>query len=58
MKYSIDRTKKLNLGVAYLWAPAKEMQVVDDSTVKMILSYPVALEPRGIGAGRGRRHEL
>jgi peptide/nickel transport system substrate-binding protein len=44
VKYSIDRTKKINLGAAYLWAPVKEVQVVDDSTVKMILSYPVALD--------------
>ena len=44
VKYSIDRTKKLNLGAAYLWAPVKEVQVVDDNTVKMILSYPVALD--------------
>jgi peptide/nickel transport system substrate-binding protein len=44
VKYSIDRTKKINLGAAYLWAPVKEVQVVDDSTVKIILSYPVALD--------------
>jgi peptide/nickel transport system substrate-binding protein len=44
VKYSIDRTKKLNLGAAYLWAPVKEVQVVDDYTVKMLLSYPVALD--------------
>jgi peptide/nickel transport system substrate-binding protein len=44
VKYSIDRTKKLNLGAAYLWAPVKQVQVVDPSTVKMLLSYPVALD--------------
>ncbi|HMK92145.1 MAG TPA: ABC transporter substrate-binding protein [Thermoleophilia bacterium] len=44
VKYSIDRTKKLNLGAAYLWAPVKSVQVIDDYTVKMLLSYPVALD--------------
>jgi len=44
VKYSIDRTKKLNLGAAYLWAPVKEVQVVDPYTVKMLLTYPVALD--------------
>lgn len=44
VKYSVDRTKKLNLGAAYLWAPVKQVKVVDDSTVKFILSYPVAFD--------------
>ncbi len=44
VKYSIDRTQKLNLGAAYLWAPVKSVQVVDPYTVTMHLSYPVALD--------------
>lgn len=44
VKYSVDRTKKLNLGAAYLWAPVKQVKVVDDATVKLILSYPVAFD--------------
>ncbi|MEI6502093.1 MAG: ABC transporter substrate-binding protein, partial [Armatimonadota bacterium] len=44
VKYSIDRTKKLNLGAAYLWAPVKAVEVVDPNTVKLLLSYPVALD--------------
>jgi peptide/nickel transport system substrate-binding protein len=44
VKYSIDRTKKLNLGAAYIWAPVKEVVVVDDYTVKFVLSYPTALD--------------
>ena len=44
VKYSIDRTKKINLGAAYLWAPVKSVQVVDPNTVKLLLSYPVALD--------------
>lgn len=44
VKYSIDRTQKLNLGAAYLWASVKEVQVVDPYTVKMLLTYPVALD--------------
>lgn len=44
VKYSVDRTKKLNLGVAYLWAPVKQVKAVDDATVKFILSYPAAFD--------------
>jgi peptide/nickel transport system substrate-binding protein len=44
VKFSIDRTKKINLGAAYLWAPVKEVQVVDDYTVRFVTSYPVALD--------------
>lgn len=44
VKYSIDRTKKLNLGAAYLWTSLKEIKVVDDATVKFVLSDSVALD--------------
>lgn len=44
VKFSIDRTRELNLGAAYIWASVKEVQVVDDYTVKIILSYPTALD--------------
>jgi len=44
VKYSIDRTKELNLGAAYIWAPVKSVEVVDDLTVKFVLSYPTALD--------------
>ena len=38
VKYSIDRTMKLNLGAAYLLSQIKEVKVVDDYTVKFVLS--------------------
>ena len=52
VKYSIDRTKKLILGAAYIWAPVKEVQVVDPATVKFVLSYPTALD-RIVAASSG-----
>ena len=52
VKYSIDRTKKLNLGAAYIWAPVKEVVVVDEYTVKFVLSNPTALD-RIAGASSG-----
>jgi peptide/nickel transport system substrate-binding protein len=44
VKYSIDRTMKLNLGAAYIWAAVKSVTVVDDYTVKFALSYPTSLD--------------
>jgi peptide/nickel transport system substrate-binding protein len=44
VKYSIDRTKKLNLGAAYIWAPVKLVKVIDDYTVQFVLSYPTSLD--------------
>ena len=44
VKYSLDRTKELNLGAAYIWWPLTEVQVVDEYTVKLVLSDPVPLD--------------
>ncbi|MEM0053979.1 MAG: ABC transporter substrate-binding protein [Nitrososphaeria archaeon] len=43
VKFSIERTKRMGLGAAYIWDPIKEIQVVDEYTVKFILSYPAPL---------------
>jgi peptide/nickel transport system substrate-binding protein len=44
VKYSLDRTMKLNLGAAYLLSPIKTIQVVDPSTVKFVLSEPAPID--------------
>jgi peptide/nickel transport system substrate-binding protein len=44
VKYSIDRTMKLNLGAAYLLSEIKDVQVVDDYTVKFVLSSPAPID--------------
>jgi len=43
VKFSIDRTRKIGKGAAFIWADLKEIVVVDDYTVKMILNKPVPL---------------
>jgi peptide/nickel transport system substrate-binding protein len=43
-KYSIDRTMELNLGAAYLLSPIKEVQVVDDYTIKFVLTDPAPID--------------
>ena len=45
VKYSFDATKKLGLGLAYIWADLKQVKVVDPYTVQLILDRPVPLEP-------------
>jgi peptide/nickel transport system substrate-binding protein len=44
VKYSFDRTMELNLGAAYLLSPIKDIEVVDDYTVKFVLSDPAPLD--------------
>ena len=44
VKYSIDRTMKLNLGAAYLLSQVKDVNVVDDYTVKFVLSSPAPID--------------
>jgi peptide/nickel transport system substrate-binding protein len=43
VKFSIDRTKKIGKGAAFIWDDVKEIQVVDENTVKFILKKPVPL---------------
>ena len=44
VKFSLDRTMKLNLGAAYLLGPIKDIKVVDDYTVKFVLSEPAPID--------------
>jgi peptide/nickel transport system substrate-binding protein len=45
VKYSYDATKKLNQGYAYIWGDLKQVKVVDDFTVQLILKRSIPLEP-------------
>jgi peptide/nickel transport system substrate-binding protein len=45
VKYSYNATKKLGLGLAYIWADLKQVKVVDSYTVQLILDKPIPLEP-------------
>ncbi|MCK5311297.1 MAG: ABC transporter substrate-binding protein [Desulfobacteraceae bacterium] len=43
VKFSLERTKKIGKGAAFIWADLKEISIVDDYTVKLILKKPVPL---------------
>jgi peptide/nickel transport system substrate-binding protein len=43
VKFSLERTKKIGKGAAFIWGDLKEVQVVDDYSVKLILSKPAPL---------------
>ena len=43
MKFSLERTKKIGKGAAFIWGDLKEVQIVDDFTVKLILKSPAPL---------------
>jgi peptide/nickel transport system substrate-binding protein len=43
VKFSLERTKKMGKGAAFIWGELKEIQIVDDYTVKLILSTPAPL---------------
>ncbi|MCK5768185.1 MAG: ABC transporter substrate-binding protein, partial [Candidatus Atribacteria bacterium] len=43
VKFSIERTKKIGKGAAFIWADLKEILVVHDYTVKLVLKKPVPL---------------
>jgi len=43
VKFSVERTKKLGLGAAFIWDPIKEITVVDEKTVQFKLAYPAPL---------------
>ena len=43
VKFSIERTTKMGKGAAFIWGDLKEVQVIDDFTVKVILKSPVPL---------------
>ncbi len=44
VKFSVENTKKLGVGAAYIWDAVKDIQVVDPLTVKFILSYSAPLD--------------
>jgi len=44
VKYSFERTIDLNLGAAYLLSPIESIEVVDDYTVKFVLSSVIAFD--------------
>jgi len=44
VKYSLNRTITLGQGGYFIWAPVKEINVVDDYTVEFKLSYPAPLD--------------
>jgi peptide/nickel transport system substrate-binding protein len=44
VKYSIEKTKELGVGAAYIWDPVTDIQAVDDTTVKFVLSYAAPLD--------------
>jgi len=43
VKFSIERTKKIGKGAAFIWGDLKAVQVMDDYTVKIILKSPAPL---------------
>ncbi|MEA3357982.1 MAG: ABC transporter substrate-binding protein [Thermodesulfobacteriota bacterium] len=43
VKFSIERTKKIGKGAAFIWADLKEIQIIDDYMVKFVLKTPVPL---------------
>lgn len=44
VKYSVEKTKELGVGAAYIWDSVEEIEIVDDYTVKFKLSYPTPLD--------------
>ncbi|MEG6523689.1 ABC transporter substrate-binding protein [Desulfotomaculum sp. 1211_IL3151] len=44
VKFSIERTKELNQGAAYIWDAVQEINIKDDYTVEFKLSYPAPLD--------------
>ncbi len=44
VKYSIDLTIEMKKGAYYIWAPVKEIKVVDDYTVQFLLKEPAPID--------------
>lgn len=44
VKFSIERTKNMNKGGSYIWAPIKEINVLEDYKVEFKLEYPAPLD--------------
>jgi peptide/nickel transport system substrate-binding protein len=43
VKFSIERTRRLGKGAAFIWDDLKEIRIINDYTVKFILSKPAPL---------------
>ncbi|MDD4615409.1 MAG: ABC transporter substrate-binding protein, partial [Caldisericia bacterium] len=44
VKFSIERTKEIGQGAAFIWDAVEEIKVVDEFTVEFILSYPSPID--------------
>lgn len=44
VKYSIERTKSIGQGAAFIWDPVEEIKIVDEYTVEFVLSYPAPMD--------------
>jgi len=44
VKFSIDRTMRINKGAAYIWDAVDKINVVDDYTVEFKLKYPAPID--------------
>lgn len=44
VKYSVERTKEIGQGAAFIWDPVQEIKIVDDYTVEFVLSYPAPMD--------------
>lgn len=44
VKYSIDRTMRINKGASYIWMAVKEINAKDDYTVEFVLNYPAPMD--------------
>jgi ABC-type transport system substrate-binding protein len=44
VKAAIENTMEIGAGAAYIWDPVQEIQVIDDYTVKFMLSYSAPLD--------------
>ena len=43
VKFSIERTTKMGKGASFIWGDLKEVQIIDDYTVKVMLNSPAPL---------------
>lgn len=43
VKLSLERTKQLGKGASFIWSDLKEIRILDDFTVKLVLDKPVPL---------------
>lgn len=44
VKFSVERTKRINKGAAYIWDPVEKVNVVDDYTVEFVMTESAPLD--------------